>query len=608
MMKKIFLSFACVLLLTFAFMTCAFAAEYTVSTADEFNAVFAEATDGDTIIIKESISAPYDFGKSITYILDGDGIVWTAGARCSAAGKDVSILSRGGNNSFKPNAAMWCNTYAITVQDLTSTTWTLGALDENSVMTFDLSLVSCRLFYGTYLDEINFKNGTHITKCNNTNPDNAAYFCAKTVNMYEGAKIYGNYIQPYRGLFKANTFNIYGGEIYGNFFFEYGMIVAISGTPVVNMFGGEIYGNYISFSNAGVNEGIFNNATFNMYAGKLRNNLVKGNATSKQSILYGTKRIIDGSIYENYYVTAWSNPTLNENGVYQTEIDLSGATMLGNGLGSTTTFKYAVIFKSSDSSVINAYMIKDDGTVLKAFDGSTEITVPDCELGWAIKSNYCVTQDVDVTKGATYYKAVLHTYTDDYDCTTALICQKCALIIDEAMEHTLIEQYIYKNGYSASGEYGSYCQNSGCDHKIVGTLDPLFVNKGYTVDKVNGTGFAYSVYVNDEAIKYYAEKTGVKITYGFIVGLANGSDGDIMGKNGEAKLENAIVTDFTDLSSKGYEIFTLKLTDIVAPEQKAKEIFACAYVASNDGVSYLAKEETLIAKSVTLEALLNDEN
>ena len=232
MKKKIFLTLLIVSVLTCIFALCVSATEFTVNSADEFNTAYASANDGDTIIIKHSLTAPHDFGKSITYILDGDGIVWTAGARCSATGKDISILSKGGNNSFKPNASMWCNTYAITVTDLTSTTWTFGAIDDSSIMTFDLTSVTCRLFYGTNLNVINFKNGTHITKCNNTNSDNAAYFCAKTINMYDGAKLYGNFTQPYRGFFKANTFNMYGGEIYGNMFCEYVSVLLYCATAV----------------------------------------------------------------------------------------------------------------------------------------------------------------------------------------------------------------------------------------------------------------------------------------------------------------------------------------------------------------------------------------
>jgi hypothetical protein len=243
--------------------------------------------------------------------------------------------------------------------------------------------------------------------------------------------------------------------------------------------------------------------------------------------------------------------------------------------------------------------------VLKSFDGSDAVSLPNA-AAWSTKAYYCRQITPNLTKQGTYYVASAHKIIDDHNCQTALECQVCQEIFQEALSHSLVESWAYANGYSKNGLYTAECKNDGCSFRESTELDALFVNKGYTVDSVNGTGFAYAVSVNKEAIDLYNEKTGADVKYGFIVGKASGTSGDIIGADGKEKLESAIVTDFTDLAYNDYKIYTLKLTDIKTPEQMATEIYACAYVIDGARISYLGKDETDLAISVSLNTLKND--
>ena len=94
MKKKIVLMSLMIVAFICAFAISAFAAEFTVTTAGEFDDAYSQAQDGDTIVIKSDIDAQFNFGKSITYILDG-GVRWSAKGgygtnMCDAPGKTVN--------------------------------------------------------------------------------------------------------------------------------------------------------------------------------------------------------------------------------------------------------------------------------------------------------------------------------------------------------------------------------------------------------------------------------------------------------------------------------------------------------------------------------------
>ena len=395
---------------------------------------------------------------------------------------------------------MWCNSYAITVNDLKTTTWTFGGEGSTGVINFDLSAVSCRLFYGVVLEEINFKNNCVIKDCNNTNSDNASFFRADTINVYDGAKIVGNYTQPYRGFMNVSTLNIYGGEIYGNYFNEYGMVIhhASGKTPVVNMYGGSIHDIYLAFSNSGVTEGLFNNSTFNMYGGEIYNVFVKGTSTSRHSALAGSKSLIESSVRNLYYFSSWTAPT-RVDGVYTADLDLSTASEITTFLGGTSYISHSVIFKNADSSVIDAFMIKSDGSIHKSLSGATVFSAPTTFDFWKTSVTASCATAVDASSitsasGATYYGSA----------------------------HSLGgEKIIYPNGFGASGHIGKACEGEGCAYSLVITdgLEPIIIPLGYSFreDTSRGFGISGGYKVNHDAIEAYELANGVALNLGVIM-------------------------------------------------------------------------------------------
>ena len=590
MKARILLAILSVFMLAFVFAVAVSATEYTVTSDDEFKAAYDSATDGDTIVIKNNISATFNFGKSITYILDGDGIVWSAGADNSDIGKDVYILSRNGNNVFMPNGEMWCNSYSVKNKDFTTTNWTFGSLDGSSTVTLDLQKVKARLFYDVTLQSLNFKSGSIVTGINNTKVDNTHYLRAKTVNVYDGARIYGNNVGAYRGLFQANTLNIYGGEIYGNKLGEYGLIVPADKIASVNMYGGRVYENYFYYGNSGVQEGVFNNFPLNMYGGEICNNYIKISNAGSHSVLVNTKYLIAGSAHGNYLFNSLDGATL-VNGVYTVEgLDTANGTEAGYGLGGLVECDYSVIFKNSDGSATEAYLIKD-GTVKKSHSGTAELGVPSGK--WSSQKNYCVEVTPDLTKQGTYYIAVAHTPdNEDFDCTTALECSTCKSVIYEATQgHSITESLVYGN-YFAKGTYSCDCTNSGCTViDVTKEKEALFTSVGYSAKTFgDDIGIIQSYGINKEAIEEY--KGYSDFDFG-IMAFANVSGKEVTPKPGDDKVVDIV---FNNMANDYIEVKVVG----IPTEYGDAAIVACIYAVDNGTFRYAdngTTSETVVGKS-----------
>ena len=609
MKKKLFLLTLIISALLCLFAISVSATEYTVKTADEFNSAFAEAVDGDTIVIKADISAQFNFGKTITYILDG-GVKWSATGgygtnMCDATGKDVKVYARNGNGTFYPAASMWFNnTGDNKTSDLSSTTFSLGSLD-NSKLILDCSVFTAnnsRMFYSATLKEFNLLPGASVTNLNVVN-SGSCYIYATTVNMYEGAEIYGNKMTNYTAIIRANTFNMYGGKVYGNYFGCYGL--SQSDNNVV--FGGEIFDNYVTgAANSSVPSALLNNKAgsgngkFIIYGGSINNNILLTSNAERQAILCaaGGSYITSGVYFDNYETTDWGEAPTKVGNVYTSAYDVANAsesTIQGN----YSTAVYSLIFKNADSSVINAYMVKADGTVLKAVDSSTEITVPSDVSKWTTKMNYCVGVTPDIAKQGTYYVAVDHKTEDDHNCQTALICKTCEVVIIEALEHIIDEIYEYQNGYLEKGIHKIGCTREGCEYGSTETLSPLFVNKGYTRSN-DGSSFAYGISIDKDAIMLYEDATGITINYGIIVGQPNGDNGNIVDMDGKSLLDKSVIASFVDVK---YNIYNVKLTDISTEEQRNMDIYCCAYVVDGTKVRYIGKSETGSAVAINLNKI-----
>ena len=590
MKKKIVLMSLMIVALFCTFAVSAFATEFTVATEDEFDDAYSQAQDGDTIVITADVSAQFNFGKTITYILDG-GVKWSAKGgygtnMCDATGKTVRIYARNGNGIFYPASGMWFNnTGTNTTNDLSSTTFSLGSLD-NSKLTLDCSAFTAsnsRMFYDATLKEFNLLSGVVVTNLNVVNPG-SCYIHAKTVNMYEGAEIYGNKMTNYTAIIRADAFNMYGGKVYGNYLGCYGL--SQSGSNKV--FGGEIFDNYITgAANSGVPSALLNaksgsqNGYFEIYSGTIKNNLLLYANAERQALLCaaGGSHITSGVYFDNYETADWGEEPTKVNGIYTSVYDVNNASE-STIQGYYTTAEYSVIFKNSDGSVINAYMINNGGSLVKAYDGSTEITVPESQSGWTTKANYCVNVTPVTDKQGVYYISVPHAINDDYNCETALSCSACAKVLEKAREHTLIKTIAYEKGYLSAGLYFAECTNDGCNHTVSKDAPALFTCLGYSAPMGGEMGIAIGFTINNEAVAEY-EATGKSITFGvYAVAQQRLGENDIFDENGNATA-GVINADLTGYSVDAFEIKIVGFNDT----QKDIKLSLGAYV-TEDGKTY----------------------
>ena len=411
----------------------------------------------------------------------------------------------------------------------------------------------------------------------------SCYIHATTVNMYEGAEIYGNKMTNYTAIIRADKFNMYGGKVYGNYLGCYGL----SQSGRNRVFGGEIFDNYITgAANSGVPSALLNaksgsqNGYFEIYGGSINNNLLLTANAERQALLCaaGDSHITKGVYFHNYETTDWGEEPTKTGNVYTSTYDVANASA-STIQGYYTTAEYSVVFKNSDGSIINAYMLNNGGNIVKAYDGSTEVTIPESQLGWTTKPNYCLTVAPSVDKQGTYYIAIAHSVVDDHNCETALDCQICAQIFEEAKEHSLREACEYENGYLSVGAYTVSCTNEGCAHTITEQLSPLFTCQGYSAPENGDGGIAIGFTVNNEAIAEYEEITGKTLKYGMFVVLKDRlGDNDVFGADGT--VADGVIN--IEIANHDYSWLELKIVGFT-DTQKDIKLAMGAYVAVTDG-------------------------
>jgi hypothetical protein len=358
------------------------------------------------------------------------------------------------------------------------------------------------------------------------------------------------------------------------------------------MYGGKIHDTYLNFTNNGVNEGLFNSSTFNMYGGEIYNNYVKGLDASKHTIVYGSKRVIDGSIHDNYFFTSWTAPTRGENGLWSTALDVSTATELGNGKNSTTLIDYSIIFKNANSSVIDAFMIKD-GVVKKSVSGATEITVPSGISAWTNKANYCepIMLPQEFTQGATYYVMIDHKATDDFDCTTELLCDACKTVLMEAKEHS--ESVVITYGdFTLAGSKLITCKNEGCNHSKESTPKALIEYLGVSA-KMNEGSFCIGYILNSKEANEYIN-AGNTFRFGVVAYIPeNENDLDPIGSDLLPKEEEYTISAELQANIEGFDFVLRGFT----ADTYETELVMCAYVYDGTDVDYISIENKVATQT-----------
>ena len=204
-----------------------------------------------------------------------------------------------------------------------------------------------------------------------------------------------------------------------------------------------------------------------------------------------------------------------------------------------------------------------------------------------------------------YYEGS-HAGDDDGDCTTALLCQRCSTLLQEARDsHNNQTIAKYENGYTENGYMRSGCVNCECYEEV--TLNPLFKCLGYSLQEYADGGISISFLVDHDAILDYETATGEKLIYGvFAVAKQNAQE-----TVGEEKIDKEIINpDGTsankvasvDFSKYDYDIFAIKVTGFESDELRGVQLALGGYVIDNDKFTYLQPTKTTEGSLYTYES------
>jgi hypothetical protein len=149
--------------------------------------------------------------------------------------------------------------------------------------------------------------------------------------------------------------------------------------------------------------------------------------------------------------------------------------------------------------------------------------------------------------------------------------------------------------YFANSYHAYVCQRCEADVDEEQDETALFTEKGYSKE-VGGNIFTYGISLNKAAEKAYVDNGNV-ISYGFIIGVVNNTDGNIMNADGTSNLDKYILTDFAKSEYTAFSIYNVKMLDL-SEEQKTWDVYCCAYVIDGDSVYYAG--ETVTTKAVTV--------
>lgn len=171
-----------------------------------------------------------------------------------------------------------------------------------------------------------------------------------------------------------------------------------------------------------------------------------------------------------------------------------------------------------------------------------------------------------------------HTYTDDFNCETELVCDTCKNVIISAMSHTLSVDIIYANGYDNVGAKTTCCIRENCKYNETIEVCAIFTCVGYSAPENGRNGIAVGYMVNNEALKEYTKITGKTVKYGvFAVSQENLDGKEIFDKDGNKA--NGVIC--AEISDYGFTSFELKIVGFTE-EQKEAKLAMGAYVAVTD--------------------------
>ena len=590
---KMLFSVVAILVCLLSFAVIASAETFYASTGDELKAANQSAIDNseaDTIYITADIDGvPFVANSSVTYILQAN---WTncytnGGATNLADGVDIAFYADGAERTMTFKNGFVFQTTGI---NPTKSTITYGGIGGGRLKV-DLSSYTSYFMYSRRSYTINLYEVTFTGLRMNKN--DWTFLAGNVINMYDGAKI-ENCHNASGSLIDAGTLNIYGGEITGCYTVNnMGRLAVVNN---LNMFGGAIYGNYQYNTRTDdyTNYLIETSQSANIYGGSIYGNYFTKSGSSGIVGKHGTTSVLgciaSGAIGTNYSVTSIKVEAVD--GRYS--LASGEVTDVTNGAFRLSPVSYSVMFKNANGSVVNAYMFKEDGTVAKAVDSSTEFTVP--SGSWSLIKNSCIEATPVGTAQATYYVAIAHEQSeDDGNCETAVTCKTCTMVYVEALTHNVVEALVYAN-FCAQGTYSCECTNEGCTvNDVVENMPALFKMLGFSVTEKSETNKVVSMvqgfYVNNEAVCEYERINGVELSFGVVAASANK-----LGGLDPLTLVDGVVTRVSDtgiishdMTASTHTAFEIKIVgiDATSNEQLNAKLVYCGYVSDGKIIKYL---------------------
>ena len=555
-MKKYLLTLVLTILCVFVFAISASAQTYTVSSDDEYKTAYESAVSGDTIIVDSKLTCDIYANKSITYVLKAD---WESSKLVvNQANVEVSFIADGGDYRIMPTdydtTDGWLNLTTVYENVVIN----LGGMNGGTLTIDGSNATHDRVTYVTaaYIT-LNLLSGSAIANFNTTENDSSQQACiiyAKTVNMYEGSKIYGNRVSG-APLIKAIDFNLYGGEIFGNLLTS--TRIELSGVGFIfaytqfTMYGGRIYDNIFNATNgpSGTNVVGFISVSYGylkgkmvVYDGELGDNYVSGNGSYEVSAMFGINNSSNAESHF-YYNTAvkgtrykfTDTPTLElDSETGKTLWKVKNYTLLSedwNGWCWKQTKvsgdKVAIFLNAqkktiagnnfNQHTVINAYI---DGVYVHSGSNKT-IAIPSGYDKWSTDGNkFCHTgraytlDEVKAAQVITLYSAydaervTIDGITMCAGCKTRYTCNDPT--------HDLEVVSISYTNFSENGVKVLKCNTCGLEKATEVIAAPIFTCLGYSTNDDN-SGIATGFSVNHDNLSEYERISGKKITFGVVV-------------------------------------------------------------------------------------------
>lgn len=635
-MKKHLLTLITAIVCMFLFAICVSAETYTVSSNDEYETSYANAASKDTIIIESKLTCDIYANKSITYVLKAD---WESERLVvNTSNVEVSFIADGGDYKIMPTNYSttdgWMNVseiyenVVINLGGMNGGTLTIDGSNATHDRVSYVSMVENVQWYSDKFPDIclNLLSGSAIANFNPITKDdnvNACILYAKTVNMYDGAEIYGNNVIS-APLFKSCYFNMYGGEIFGNlltstrfekngvgFIYADRQFVMYDGKISKNIFkaihstnyslnvagfittnqkyygsngtvvlGGEVGDRYVFSANGENISGNAISAIFGVYVkdnGQTSFHYNTGITTGDVYIFTGEpQRTLDQETGKTIWKVSNLSNTISENnyGYCWNSTKKSG----DMGAVFLNAQKKAIAGNNFDTyTVINAYI---DGAY--SHSGSTSIAIPSGYDLWSTSgTEYCHTgkaytlDEIKAAKVITLYSAYV---AEKVTIGGTTMCSDCGKIYTcNNPEHELVILSVNYENYEKEGEKVVKCQT--CNVESSFSAPALFTCRGYSAPEDGENGISVGYTVNKDAVNEYEAVTGKALNYGLFV-LTNKQLGnnDIFGEDGEVA-DGTIIADVTN-SKIAY--FALKIFGF-KDEYKDTKFAMGAYAATKSG-------------------------